>query len=109
MQRQEVYAKSFMNTVLSKTKRDLGVPVSLFNSTSPYSCTNLNPAKITVLAKEAVTGGGMSFDIEMVKGKSEMLDETHAKYTVDEEAFFEQFLSVYYEKVNDVNQITGQS
>lgn len=109
MQRQEVYAKSFMNTVLSKTKRDLGVPVSLFNSTSPYSCTNLNPAKITVLAKEAVTGGGMSFDIEMLKGKSEMLDETHAKYTVDEEAFFEQFLSVYYEKVNDVNQITGQS
>ena len=108
MQRQEVYAKSFMNTVLSKTKRDLGVPVSLFNSTSPYSCTNLNPAKITVLAKEAVTGG-MSFDIEMLKGKSEMLDETHAKYTVDEEAFFEQFLSVYYEKVNDVNQITGQS
>lgn len=99
MQRQEIYAKSFMNTVISKAKKDLGIPVSLFNGSAPYSCTNLNAAKITVLAKEAVTGHGMDFEVETVKGSSQMKDETHAEYVIDEEGFFEQFLAAYYEKI----------
>ena len=99
MQRQEIYAKSFMNTVISKAKKDLGIPVSLFNGSAPYSCTNLNAAKITVLAKEVVTGHGMDFEVETVKGSSQMKDETHAEYVIDEEGFFEQFLAAYYEKI----------
>ena len=109
MQRQEVYAKAYMNKVISRTKKDITTPVTLFNESAPYSCTNLNPAKISVLAGEVVLGKGMSFETEMVKGASSALDETHAQFIIDEEAFFEQFLGAYYEKVDSIEQITGQS
>ena len=109
MQRQEVYAKAYMDTVISQTKKDITTPVTLFNESAPYSCTNLNPAKISVLAREVVLGKGMSFETEMVKGASSALDETHAQFIIDEEAFFEQFLGAYYEKVDSIEQITGQS
>ena len=102
MLRQEIYAKSFMNTVISKTKKDFGIPVSLFNGSAPYSCTNLNAARITVLAKEIVMGHGMDFEVEVVKGASRMKDETHAEYVIDEEGFFEQFLAAYYEKIDKI-------
>lgn len=107
MRRQEIYAKSFMNTIVSQTKKNITTPVALFNESAPYSCTNLNPAKISAMAKELVTGKGMSFDIQIVKGTSAALDATHAQYVIDEEAFFEQFLGAYYEKVDKIEQITG--
>ena len=47
----------------------------------------------------------MSFDVQQVPGEVSMADEEHAKYTIDEEAFFEQFLSVYYTKVDSISQI----
>ena len=105
MQRQEIYAKSFMNTVISQTKKDLQTPLKLFNESAPYSCTNLNPATVTAMASGVVTSRGMSFDVQQVPGEVSMADEEHAKYTIDEEAFFEQFLSVYYTKVDSISQI----
>lgn len=99
MQRQQVYVTEFMNKVISQTKQDITTPVSLFNASSPYTCTNLNPSKICYLAESVVMSNGMSVDMQTVPGESKM-GENYAEYYVDESEFYEMFLSVYYNEVN---------
>ncbi len=98
LERQKVYARGFLTTMSSTLKKDITKAVSLFNESAPYSITNLNAAKVTYLAKEFAFGGGMSAEMASVPGTMSY-DGELARYTVDEKAFFEQFLSVYYEKM----------
>ena len=98
LERQKVYAKSFLATMLSKIKSDVTSAVSVFNDSAPYSCTNLNAAKVAYLAKEFAFGGGMTTEMISIPGKMENNND-RAEYKIDENAFFEQFLSVYYERV----------
>ena len=101
LDRQKVYARSFMSTMTSAIKKDITKAVSVYNETAPYSCTNLNAAKVTYLASEFVAGKGMSSQISSVPGKISLDESTGlARYDIDQEKFFELFLSVYYEKVN---------
>ena len=100
LDRQKVYARSFLSTMTSSIKKDITKAVSVYNETAPYSCTNLNAAKVTYLASEFVAGKGMSSQISSVPGKISLDESTGlARYDIDEEKFFELFLSVYYEKV----------
>lgn len=96
MQRQQVYAKEYLNKLISATKSDLSVPLNLFNASAPYSCTNLDPSRVTYLAKEAVMGSGMSFEFKSMEGKSSLDENGYAVFTPDETKFFEDFLSIYY-------------
>lgn len=98
LERQKVYAKSFLSTLQSSLKRNPTSAVTLFNESSPYSCTNLTAAKVAYLAKELMFGGGMTPEILTVQGDMSY-DGEHAVYTVNEKEFFKQFLQVYYEKV----------
>lgn len=99
LERQKVYARSFMSTMTSTIKKDVTKTISVYNETSPYSCTNLNAAKVTYLASEFVAGKGMSSKISSVPGKISLDEATGlARYDIDQEKFFELFLSVYYEK-----------
>lgn len=98
MERQKMYVKAFMSKVFAATKEDLTTPVTMFNESAPYSCTNLNASKVTYLAKELVLGGGMTTTMMTVPGDMTLVDH-YAQYHIDEEAFYEMFLSVYYEKV----------
>ena len=84
--------------MLSSIKSNITSSVSIFNDSAPYSCTNLNAAKVAYLAKEFAFGGGMDTEMLTVPGKMGN-DGEHAEYKIDDTAFFEQFLSVYYERV----------
>ena len=99
MQRQQVYARSFMNTVMSGVRKNPSVAVDLFNESAPYSCTNLNAAKVMYLAQDIVLHGSLSAEIVTVPGKTTLNANEQAEFTVSEKEFFEQFLSVYYEKM----------
>lgn len=98
MQRQQVYATQFMNKVISATKEKITTPVDLFNSSSPYTCTNLNPSKILYLAQSVVMSNGMSVEMNTVPGEAKM-GETYAEYYVNESEFYELFLNVFYTPV----------
>ncbi len=99
LERQKVYARSFLATMQSSLKKNPTSAIKLFNQSSPYSCTNLNAAKVSYLAKEFMFGGGMSTDIVTVPGSQGLdADGETPVYTIDQKAFFEQFLSVYYIK-----------
>lgn len=98
MQRQQIYAEAFMKKIVSETKQNITTPVDLFNASSPYTCTNLNPSKISYLAETVITGNGISFEMVTVPGEVKMNGE-YAEYYVDEESFYELFLDVFYTEV----------
>lgn len=98
LERQKVYARGFLSTMTASIKQDITSAVSVFNESAPYSCTNLNAAKVSYLAKEVAFGGGMSTEMVSIPGEISY-DGELARYAIDEKAFFEQFLSVYYEKM----------
>lgn len=99
MKRQQIYLTSFINKVIEQTKKDFSTPLNLFNLSSDYTCTNLNASKVCYLAEIAVTGGGLSIDMTTVPGEVKM-GETHAEFYVDEDAFYELFLDVFYTKTS---------
>lgn len=98
MQRQQEYLRSFMDKVIAQTKEDILTPIDLYNESAPYSCTNLSPSKVMYLAQSAVTNGSMSIDMLSVPGDVRM-GEKYAEFIVNEDAFYELFLSVFYTKV----------
>lgn len=102
MQRQKIYLESFANKLLNETKKDLSAPINLFNASKPYVCTNLDASRITYLAINAIRGGYDQFEIKTVPGKVKE-GKKYAEFYVDEDEFFEMFLSVYYKPVENFN------
>lgn len=98
MQRQQVYVQSFFNKVIEQTKSNISTPLTLFNESSAYSCTNLNPSKVCYLGGTAVMNGSMSIDMISVPGEVKM-GEKYAEFIVNEKKFYELFLSIYYTKM----------
>ena len=97
--RHQVYAKSFMSKVMTSVKENPSYAVDLFNESAPYSCTNLNAAKVMYLAQDIALHGSLKTDIQSVPGKTTLNSDNKAEFTVSEKEFYEQFLSVYYEKM----------
>lgn len=98
MQRQQLYVTQFMDKVISATKEKITTPVDLFNASSPYTCTNLNPSKVLYLAQSIVLSNGLSVEMSTVPGDAKM-GTTYAEYYVNESRFYELFLSVFYTPV----------
>lgn len=94
MNRQINYLTAFSTKAIDMTKKDLGVPVDLFNIVSDNSATNLNVAKVSALAEVAVKGISTP---NFVKVPGELTsDGTYAVYKVDNEKMYELFLETFY-------------
>ncbi|MEE1218608.1 MAG: LCP family protein [Ruminococcus sp.] len=98
MQRQQTYLNSFINKLITETKNNFSTPLDLFDASKHYSSSNLNPSKISYLAANVLLSDGFAIDTASIPGKIEM-GEKYAEYYVDEEKFFEMFLSIFYNKV----------
>lgn len=96
--RQRVYLGAFISKFINKTKGDIGVPVSVFNATKPYSFTNLNANKITYLATEFIVNKDMKINMKSVP-VTVKLNGNNAENYVKEEEFYEMFLDIFYDKV----------
>lgn len=104
MERQKIYLQSFANKLIDKTKADITFPMTLFNSATPYMCTNLDAAKTTNLALSAMNGTyNGEPEIKTIPGKVKQ-GEQYAEFYVNEKKFFELFLDVYYTPVNMLEQ-----
>lgn len=97
--RQKVYLNSFIKKFVNKTKGDIGVPVSVFNATKPYSFTNLNANKISYLATEFILNKDMKIKMKSVPVTVEQNGKNAENY-VKEEEFYEMFLDTFYDKVD---------
>ena len=99
MKRQQVYTKNFISKTMSEVKSNPSVALSLYNESAPYSCTNFTPAKVTYLSEDIATHGSLHTDIVNVPGKTTLNKNESAEFTISEKEFYEQFLSVFYEKM----------
>lgn len=98
LERQKLYASSFMSKLLGVTKKDVFAPVNLFNNSADYSCTNIDVSRIAALAKDVVLGDGMEFTMLTVPGEMTMGAE-YAEYNIKPDEFYELFLNVYYNEI----------
>ncbi len=97
--RQRVYLNAFIKKFVNKTKGDIGVPISVFNATKPFSFTNLNANKITYLATEFILNKDMKIEMKSIPVTVEKKGENAANY-VKEDEFYEMFLDTFYDKVD---------
>lgn len=95
MQRQQTYLNSFVNTLINQTKQDIMTPVNLFNTASPYACTNLNPSKICYLAQNVLRKGVTSVEMQTVPGEIKQ-GEKYAEFYVNEDELYPIFLDIFY-------------
>ncbi len=98
-ERQKVYLNAIIKKFFAATRKDIGVPISVFNATQGYSCTNLNPDRITYLATEFIINRDMKVEFKSVPVDVKQVDN-HAENYVKEKDFFELFLSVFYNKAS---------
>jgi len=97
-ERQKVYLEAFMDKFIELTKQDITTPVTLYNESAPYSCTNLNPSKICYLAESVVMSDGLSVEMMSVPGKVKA-GKKFAEFYINEEKFYEMFLDVFYNEI----------
>ncbi len=97
--RHQVYAQAFMSKVMTAVKENPSYALDLFNESAPYSCTNLNAAKVMYLAQDIALHGSLKVEIKTVPGKASLNSDNKAEYNISEKEFYEQFLDIYYEKM----------
>lgn len=97
MERQKTYIESFGSSLFSKTKSDLSTPVKIFNTATPYICTDIDANKVAYLSYSAVRGNYNGFEIKNIPGKVKQ-GKKYAEFYVDEKGCFELFLDTYYIK-----------
>lgn len=100
MERQKTYLQSFLNKALTSTKKDLSVPLKLYEAASPYMVTNLSVDKVTYLALNSISHGGMEPVFESVPGTVKQ-GEKYAEFYPDEKALYEMILQVFYTEVKE--------
>lgn len=98
MERQKQYLSAFFNKALAASSQDLQVPLELFNAVSADSVTNLNASKITFLSTTLVQHHS-ALEFASVPGTVTLGDDGYAEYRVDQQALYEQVLSIFFKKV----------
>ena len=99
MERQKIYLESFIGKVVEKTKKDIQTPVALFETATPYICTNLDASKITYLGLNALRGQYNEFKVQSLDGKIKQGD-VYVEYHLNEDKFFDMFLDVFCVRVD---------
>lgn len=99
MERQKQYLQSFFFKAISQTKADIKTPLTLFNTASPYTVTNLDASKVTYFALNMLQHHNTELEILNVPGEIKQ-GERYAEYYVNEDQFYEMFLNVYYTPVD---------
>ena len=98
LERQKQYLSVYAATAMDAMKKDITLPVTLYNTISKYMVTDISIDEVSYLTTQA---GSYSFNNEniytlqgeVVKG------ETYEEFYFDETALYELILEVFYEEV----------
>lgn len=101
MKRQVAYLKAFASKFIDETKKDLGVPVSFFNTSQQYSCTNLSVTDVTYLTTKVFANkDNIKPVFKSIEGKVEM-DKTDGKaiFIPDQNKLTQLVIDTFYTPV----------
>ena len=97
MARQKQYLAAFTEKVITATKSNLQLPLTLFETVSDEATTSLTPSKITFLTTSLVRHA-KPLQFTSVAGDVVKGDDGYAEFHVDEKALYEQVLNIFYTK-----------
>lgn len=98
MQRQQQYLTALASQTLAAVRNDITLPVSIYQTVSDYMVTDISVDEVSYLAAQVA---GCSLDsnfIRNIAGESTAGD-AYMEFHVDEKAFYELILDVFYKKV----------
>ena len=99
MEFQKLYLTSFANQIVPSIKKDFSVPMKLYNDSSEYSVTDIGIPEMIFLSSSLATRYS-GLDLVGTKGAYKLRKEdSSAQYILDQEAFFETLLDLFYKKV----------
>ncbi|MBQ4536489.1 MAG: LCP family protein [Lachnospiraceae bacterium] len=97
-ERQKQYLTAYADTALTAMKKDVTLPVTLYNTISKYMVTDITLDEVSFLATQA---SGYHFggdNIHTLSGEVKMGEE-YEEFYVDEAALYELIIDVFYEEV----------
>ncbi len=99
MGRQKQFVQSFFDRALAQTKKDIGLPVNLYQAVLPHMTTDINAAKVSYLTTTLLGGRvGGQLQFQSLQGKVVLGKNNWAEYYPEEKALYETVLNIFYEK-----------
>lgn len=96
--RQKQYLEGFLNQAKIETKKNLTLPVSVYQKLSKYMVTNITVDEISYLATEYVGYDMDENGIYTLEGETKM-GEKHEEFYPDEDALIDLMIDVFYQEV----------
>lgn len=108
--RQQQFVKALGAQILETVKGDPGAVVSIANSLSDYSTTNLGASELAFLASVVANTGVSSVEMSSLQGEVVNNDESEwEQFILDKDAVYQTVLDVYYEEVDDGSAASGEA
>lgn len=96
--RQKQYLEGFLNQAKIETKKNLTLPVSVYQKLSKYMVTNITVDEISYLATEYVGYDMDENGIYTLEGETNM-GEKHEEFYPDEDALIDLMIQIFYQEV----------
>ena len=98
MERQKQYIDAFLQQAISQTRKNLTLPVTLYNDVSDYMVTNISASEVTHLATLMIQNGVSGGDILTVPGEVTQ-EDVYAEFNPDDKELYKLILSVFYKEI----------
>lgn len=98
MSRQRQYLQAFIQTAMEKMRKDIMLPISIYQDLSDYSVTDLTASEVAYLASVGLDSGVSENDMYSIAGEV-VKGEEYAEFIPDEGELFELILDLFYDKV----------
>ena len=103
--RQKQYLSVFAGTAMAKTKKDVTLPVSLYQAFKPYMVTDISVDEISWLASRLTSYKFDENDIYTMEGIT-IKGQRFEEFYPDEEALQELIIKVFY---REIDPVTGKA
>ncbi len=100
--RQKAYLQAFIAQARTAMRKDMTLPLSLYELVTPYMVTDISAEEAVYLATQALSYSFNTEDIYTMEGEVVMGD-TYEEFYQDDTALYELILRVFYEEVEDVS------
>ncbi|MBR1851668.1 MAG: LCP family protein [Lachnospiraceae bacterium] len=98
LERQKQYLNAYADTLRAAMKKDITIPVKIYNTVSKYMVTDVSLDEISYLATQVIDYHFEKDSIYTLQGETDT-DGEHEKFYPDETALYELILEVFYEEV----------
>lgn len=98
MERQRIYIKSFMKQALDAIKKDLRLPVQIYNSLEDEMVTSITLEQVTHYATKVLSMQVDKANIVSLKGQAKV-GTVYDEFYVDEDALYELIINTFYVEV----------